>query len=142
MSDSRTTVTDVDPAAFLAALGPAERRSEALRLDAIFRAATGFGPRMWGPSIIGYGRYAYRYDSGRSGEMCATGFSPRRAEHAIYILPGYDDMGDLLARLGRHRAGKACLYIRRLADIDEDVLALLIRRGLDRLGERWPVTPA
>jgi len=140
-TQNRTTATGAGVDAFLAAVEPPDRREDARRLDAIFREVTGFLPRMWGPSIVGYGRYAYTYDSGHSGEMCATGFSPRRAEHSIYILPGYADYGALLRDLGRHRTGKACLYVKRLADIDESVLRRLIRRGLDDLARRWPVTP-
>ncbi|WP_163460317.1 DUF1801 domain-containing protein, partial [Escherichia coli] len=76
----------------------------------------------WGPSIIGFGRYAYRYDSGRTGEMCRIGFSPRKAELVLYVLDGNADQSEVLGRLGRHRTGKGCLYIRRLADVDADVL--------------------
>lgn len=141
MSGNKTMPTAVPVADFLAAVEPAERRADALVLDALFRRVTGFAPVMWGPSIIGYGRYGYRYDSGRTGEACATGFSPRKAEHSIYIMPGYADYSAILSRLGRHRKGKACLYVRRLSDIDIEVLAELIRRGLDDLDARWPVSP-
>jgi hypothetical protein len=139
MSQNKTTATGLSAAAFIAAVEPAARRDEARALDAIFRAATGWEPRMWGPTIIGYGRYAYTYDSGRTGEMCATGFSPRGRAISIYILPGYGDYGDLLARLGRHKSGKACLYLNRLSDADPDVLSDLIKRGVADLSARWPV---
>lgn len=94
---------------------------------------------MWGPSVIGYGRYHYRYDSGREGDFLATGFSPRKAAISVYILPGYADFGAILKDLGKHRLGKSCLYINRLSDIDEGVLKRLIRAGLDDLGKRWSV---
>ncbi len=138
---NKTTVTGQDPADFLAGVEPAQRRDEALALDLLFRDATGFEPRMWGPSIIGYGRYSYRYDSGRTGDSLATGFSPRKAALSIYILPGYADFGPLLTRLGKHSAGKSCLYIKRLADIDMDVLRELIIAGLTDLSRRWTVSP-
>lgn len=141
MAGNTTRVTVTAVGAFLDAVEPSGKRDEARRLDAIFREVTGFEPKMWGPGIVGYGRYAYRYASGHSGEMCATGFSPRKAEHSIYILPGYQDYGDLLARLGRHRTGKSCLYVKRLSDIDEAVLRKLIRRGLEDLAKFWPVMP-
>lgn len=141
MAENKTTATDVSVAAFIAAVGPPARRAEAERLDALFRRATGFVPRMWGPSIIGYGRYRYRYASGREGEMCATGFSPRKADLSIYILPGYTDFSLILKDLGPHRLGKSCLYIRRLSDVDEACLERLVRAGLDDLGARWPVQP-
>lgn len=138
---NKTTATGQDPAAFLAGVEPARRRDEALSLDLLFRDATGFEPRMWGPSIIGYGRYSYRYYSGRTGDSLATGFSPRKAALSICILPGYADFGLLLTRLGKHSAGKSCLYVKRLADIDMDVLRDLIIAGLADLGRRWTVSP-
>lgn len=140
MSPNKTAATEADVAGFLAGVEPAAKRAEAERLDAIFREVTGWEPRMWGPTIVGYGRYRYTYESGRTGEMCATGFSPRKAEHSIYILPGYADYGAILRDLGKHRTGKACLYVRHLADIDEGALKRLIRAGLDDLAERWPVS--
>ena len=125
-------------AEFLAAVEPG-RRDEALRLDAVFREVTGWQPRMWGPTMVGYGRYAYTYDSGHSGVAMATGFSPRKAELVIYVQPGHGDLGDLLARLGPHRLGKSCLYLKRLAGIDDAVLRGVIRAGLDDLARRWTV---
>ena len=124
---------------FLASVEPEAKREEARALDALFREVTGFQPVMWGGSIIGYGRYQYRYDSGREGEFLATGFSPRKAQHTIYIMPGYADYGAILQRLGKHGKGKACLSIKRLPDIDTTVLGELIREGLHDLSTRWPV---
>jgi hypothetical protein len=128
-------------AEFLAGVEPAARRAEATRLDAIFREVTGWEPRMWGPSMVGYGRYAYTHDSGHSGVAMATGFSPRKAELVVYILPGYADFGLILADLGPHRLGKSCLYLKRLAGIDQGALCRLIRAGLDDLARRWTVEP-
>lgn len=142
MSDATTRPSDADVAAFLGAVDHPVRRADALRLDALFRAVTGWAPRLWGPSIVGYGRYHYRYDSGHEGDMCATGFSPRKANLVVYILPGYADFGPILADLGKHRLGKSCLYLNKLADIDEAVLRRLIRAGLDDLGRKYPVVPS
>ncbi|SMH50201.1 DUF1801 domain-containing protein [Maritimibacter sp. HL-12] len=142
MSENKTQPTDEEVAAFLATVEHPTRRADALSLDTLFREVTGWRPRMWGPSIVGYGSYRYTYDSGRSGEMCATGFSPRKANLSIYIMPGYADFGDILADLGKHRLGKACLYVNKLADIDRAVLKRLIRAGLDDLAARWPVAPS
>lgn len=128
-----------DVAAFIDAITPPERQAEARTLLNIFGETTGFPARMWGTSIIGFGRYAYRYDSGHSGEAAATGFSPRKAEISIYIMPGYQDYSAILSRLGPHRLGKACLYIRRLDRIDTGVLGELIRAGLADLGKIWEV---
>ncbi len=140
-TENKTRATGQSVAAFLAAVEPDRRRSDAKRLDAIFRRVTGFGPVMWGPSIIGYGRYHYRYATGREGDCLATGFSPRKAALTIYIMPGYTDFSPILKDLGKHRIGKSCLYINKLADIDEEVLRRLIRAGLDDLASHWPVEP-
>ena len=97
---------------------------------------------MWGPSIIGYGRYHYVYDSGREGDFLATGFSPRKSNLSLYIMPGYEDFGDLLDRLGKHKKSKACLYINKLADVDLAVVEEIIRAGIKDLNTRWPVQPS
>jgi hypothetical protein len=93
---------------------------------------TGLKPKMWGPSIIGFGRYAYTYDSGHSGEMCLTGFSPRKANTVVYVLPGYTsaEMTERLSRLGKHKTGKSCLYLGKLADVDMDVLEEIVTDGV------------
>ena len=142
MAETKTKPTVVSVADVIAAVEPAAKRAESEALDALFRRATGWEPVMWGPSIIGYGRYHYRYATGHEGDAAATGFSPRKAEHSIYIMPGYQDYGSLLDRLGKHRIGKACLYVRRLEDIDLGVLEELIRTGLADLGKLYPVFPA
>ncbi|WP_108853274.1 DUF1801 domain-containing protein [Albidovulum aquaemixtae] len=138
---NKTVPTAVPVTDFIGALEPPRRREEAARLDALFREVTGFRPVMWGPSMIGYGRYHYRYESGREGDFLATGFSPRKAAISIYIMPGYADFGHILKDLGKHRIGKSCLYVNKLADIDEAVLNRLIRAGLDDLGRHWEVEP-
>lgn len=142
MSPNKTQPEKLPVEAFLASIEPETRREEARQLDALFRKVTGFEPVMWGPSIIGYGRYHYRYDSGREGDFLATGFSPRKAQHSVYILPGYADYGEILSRLGKHSTGKSCLYVKRLSDIDMDVLAELIVAGLKDLDAQWKVLPA
>jgi hypothetical protein len=119
-----------------------ERQAEAAHLLQIFAGETGFQPYLWPGGIAGFGRYAYRYDSGHGGESLATGFSPRKAELSIYIMPGYADHSAILSRLGKHRMGQACLYLRHLKDADEAVLRELIRAGLADLAAKWPVTPA
>lgn len=142
MSENKTkpTVDSVDD--YIQSIEHPTRRADAIRLDEIFREVTGFEPQMWGPTMVGYGRYDYTYDSGHSGSSLATGFAPRKANQVVYILPGYTDFGDILDRLGKWKKGKSCLYINKLADIDEAVLAELIRAGLDDLATRWPVHPS
>lgn len=141
MAPNKTRATGVSPEDFLKTVEPAQRREDGQTLLHLFADVTGFPPRMWGPSIIGYGRYHYVYDSGREGDFLATGFSPRKASLSIYILPGYQDYSAILARLGKHKLGKSCLYINKLADIDLDVLGELIRAGLRDLDAKWPVHP-
>ena len=139
---NKTQPHDLNPRDFLATVEPVKRREDGLVLLDLFQRATGFPPIMWGPSIIGYGRYHYRYKSGREGDFLATGFSPRKANLSIYIMPGYQDYSEILNRLGKHKLGKSCLYVNKLADIDLEVLAELIRAGLQDLDRVWPVQPA
>ena len=139
MGNNKTLMTEASVADFLASVEPARRREDALALDALFRRVTGWEPRMWGPSMVGYGRYHYVYDSGREGDFLVTGFAPRKANMVVYILPGYADFSGILSRLGPHRLGKSCLYFGSLAKVDTGVLAELIASGLDDLGRRWAV---
>lgn len=127
MAGNKTTATELSVATFIASVTPPVRQEEAVRLDALFREATGFQPVLWGPSIIGYGRYHYRYATGRQGNSLTTGFSPRKAAISIYILPGYGDFGPILKDLGKHTLGKSCLYVKHLTDVDLAVLRQLIR---------------
>lgn len=136
---NKTVPTALSVRDFIAGVEPPARRDDAIRLDALFREVTGFNPVMWGPSIIGYGRYHYRYASGREGDFLATGFSPRKSALTIYIMPGYADFGPILKNLGKHKTGKSCLYINKLADIDAAVLKRLVRAGLADLADHWPV---
>ena len=142
MSENKTKPTDVSVDEFIANVMPDRRREDALILNQLFKDVTGWQPQMWGPSLIGYGCYHYVYDSGREGDFLATGFSPRKANLVLYIMPGYQDFGHILDKLGKHKLGKACLYINKLADVDIDVVAEIIRAGVDDLGTRWPITPS
>ncbi|MGV6840310.1 MAG: DUF1801 domain-containing protein [Planktomarina sp.] len=140
MTQNKTQATGADVTAFLNRVEHPTRHADALRLDQMFRDITGWTPRMWGLSIVGYGQYHYKYDSGREGDFLATGFSPRKANLSIYIMPGYADFSEELARLGKHKIGKSCLYINKLADVDEDVLAEIIEKGLANLATQYDVT--
>lgn len=142
MSANKTQATDQSPADFIATVTPDGRRQDGEVLLNFFSEITGFQPKMWGPSIIGFGRYHYTYASGREGDSLATGFSPRKASMSLYIMPGYQDYAPILARLGKHKLGKSCLYINKLADVDMDVLAELVRVGLRDLDKIWPVQPS
>ena len=130
-----------DVQAFLEQVEPPRRKAEAARLDAFFREVTGFQPVLWSGSMLGYGAYSYRYATGKEGRWLATGFAPRKQALTVYIMSGYADFGPILARLGKHTKGKSCLYLNRLEDADLEVLAELVRAGLEDLGEKWPVEP-
>jgi len=139
MAENKTAPTEVDPRDFVAGVEHAVRRADAERLLGVFGEVTGLQPRMWGPSIIGYGRYHYRYDTGREGDMLMTGFSPRKSNLSLYIMPGYhgEAMQERLSRLGKHKLGKACLYINKLADVDETVLREIIAAGMEDVRARY-----
>ncbi len=127
--------------AHIAAIEPERRRAEARRLDGIFREITGFRPRLWSGRMIGYGCYDYTYSTGHSGTWLATGFAAAPRQITIYVLPGYTPFPDIMARLGKHRRGKSCLYLSRLDQADEGALRDLIRAGLEDLATRWPIRP-
>lgn len=129
-AELKTKPTAVDPIDFVDAMEHETRRTNARALLELFGRVTGLEPRMWGPSIIGYGRYHYKYDSGREGEFLMTGFSPRKANLVLYIMPGYRNIQADLDKLGKHKTGRACLYINKLADIDLDVLGKIINDGV------------
>jgi hypothetical protein len=141
MRESKTKETDVSVDDFINVIAHEGKRADAHRLNAIFQDVTGWQPRMWGPTIIGYGSYDYTYTSGCEGDCLAPGFSPRKARHSLYIMPRYQDFGDILERIGKYKMGKACLYINKLADVDEAVVREIIRAGLDDLATKWDVTP-
>lgn len=127
---NKTTQNNLSPEAFIAQVDHKTRRADAELLLEWFATVTGMPAKMWGTSIVGFGRYHYKYDSGREGESLMTGFSPRKAALSIYIMPGYRDMSDKLARMGKHKTGKSCLYISKLADIDMAVLQEIVEDGL------------
>lgn len=141
MSTNKTQPTKIDPVDYIKTIEPQRRQEEGLQLLELFKKASGFEPVMWGESIIGFGRYHYQYKSGREGDFPATGFSPRKAAHSIYIMPGYQDYSAMLERLGKVRTGKSCLYISNLAKIDLGVLEELIITGLRDLDRIWKVLP-
>lgn len=124
--------TDSDVTSFVDAVPGDVRRRDAQTLLELFARATGETPRMWGPTIVGYGEYHYRYASGREGDAPATGFSPRKASTTIYLADGVDAHADELATLGEHSTGVGCLYLRNLERIDLDVLELVVERSFGR----------
>jgi hypothetical protein len=139
-SRNKTVPTAVSIDAFIATVDNDTRRADAKVLVKLLREVTGWKPKMWGPTIIGFGAYHYTYDSGHSGSVCAIGFSPRQASQVIYVadFPGKEQ---LLAALGKHKGGlKQCLYINKLADVDLVVLRRILEGGLAQISKDWPVT--
>jgi len=130
VAEQKTKPTRVSVAKFLAAIPDERRRADARTLLKVFRAATGLPPVMWGPSIVGYGKYHYKYASGHEGDSCITGFSPRKAAISLYIMAGFADYGALLKKLGPHKKSVGCLYLKRLDDVDLKVLETMIRRSV------------
>jgi hypothetical protein len=137
MATNKTQPTDIDPAEYIASVEHPVRRSDAEALLDMMTRVTGYPAKMRGPSIIGFGRYRYRYDSGREGDFLLTGFSPRKANLVVYILPGYDDISEQLGRLGKHRTGKSCLYINKLADVDLEVLEEIVTDAVERMRDDY-----
>ncbi|MFG2105785.1 DUF1801 domain-containing protein [Micromonospora chersina] len=137
-----TVPTDASVDDFLAAVPDDRRRADAERLCALLREVTGEPPVMWGPSIVGFGSYRYTYGSGRTGDWPLVGFSPRKQQLVVYLVGGYEERyPSVLARLGRHKTGKGCLYLKRLDDVDESALRELVdrtvrvHRGVDRANQ-------
>ena len=130
MAGNKTRPTRASVTAFINAIGDRQMRADAKKVAAMMRRATGKRAQMWGPGIVGYGSYHYRYESGREGDFMITGFSPRKQALTVYIMPGFGHFDKLMAKLGKYKTGKSCLYIKRLGDIDEAVLEELIRESV------------
>lgn len=126
MAEAKTQPTSASVRAYLASKASAEQMADCETLMALLGKLTRHTPTMWGPSIVGYGSYRYRYESGRTGESCLTGFAVRGKELVVYLVAEGPQQQALLARLGKHRMGKACLYFKRLADLDTQVLESLV----------------
>jgi hypothetical protein len=133
MAENKTRPTDHDVVDFLNSVDHKTRRQDGFTLLEIMKDVTGEEPVMWGSSIIGFGSYHYQYESGREGDMPLVGFSPRKQSMTLYIMPGFDDYEDMLDDLGKHRTGKSCLYVNKLADVDEKVLRRLIKRSYEHM---------
>jgi hypothetical protein len=138
MSAPKTKPTKVSAARHIAAIANEEQRNDAQRLVALMRRVTKQEPTMWGPSIVGFGSYHYEYASGREGDAALAGFAVRGRELVVYIAPDFEDRDVLLTELGPHKTGKVCLYIRRLANVDLEVLEKLVARSVADAKRRYP----
>lgn len=129
MAENKTRPTDGDVVAYLNTVEPQQKREDSFRLLQIMQEVTGEQPVLWG-TIVGFGSYHYKYASGREGDAMLAGFAPRKQALTLYIMAGFDEYEGLLDKLGKHKIGKACLYVNKLADIDEDVLREMVRRSV------------
>lgn len=137
MAELKTKPTDVNVDEFLAGLTPERRRLDSIALNKMMKRITGFSAKMWGPSIVGFGSYHYKYESGREGDYLLTGFSPRKKNMVVYIMPGFGGHGHLMSKLGKYKTGKSCLYINKLDDVDVAALEELIRSAFEVMTEKY-----
>ena len=137
MAGNKTVGTDASVERFIDSVGDEQKRRDSLELIELMRTITGAEPRMWGNSLVGFGQYHYRYASGREGDFFITGFSPRKTALTVYVMPGFDGYSDQLARLGPHKTGKSCLYLKNLDAVDRGVLKEIIRDSVKVMRERY-----
>jgi len=137
MAENKTKATKASVTEFIKAIDDRQMRADARKVAAMMRKATGKRAKMWGSSIVGYGTYHYRYASGREGEFMVTGFAPRKQALTVYIMPGFTPFGKLMAKLGKYKTGKSCLYIKRLADVDESILERLIDDSVEHMRKKY-----
>jgi Domain of unknown function (DU1801) len=137
MAYVKTKKNDASVTAYLKAIEDRRKRADAKKVATMMRKATGAVPRMWGSSIVGYGKYRYRYESGREGEWMITGFSARKHSLVVYIMPGFRAFMALMKRLGDYKTGKSCLYIKTLDDVDTRVLQTIIERSVKLMRKRY-----
>jgi hypothetical protein len=138
MAENKTKETDADVSAFVDAVADPEQREDARTIISLMSRISGHPAKMWGASIIGFGTYHYRYDSGREGDMCRIGFSPRKGKTVLYIVDGFPKYEDILSRIGKHKTGVSCLYIKKLSGIDAGALEELIAGSWSAMQAKYP----
>lgn len=131
MAELKTRKNEQDVEAFLNSVEHDKRREDSFVVLELMKEVTGEEPKMWGNSIIGFGEYRYKYASGREGDWFLTGFSPRKQAMTLYIMGGFDQYGELLAKLGKYSTGKGCLYIKKIEDVDVDMLRELVAKSAE-----------
>ncbi len=137
MAVNKTQKTRASVSEFVKSIENPQMRADAKKVGSMMRRVTGKRAKMWGSSIVGYGTYHYKYDSGREGDFMLTGYSPRKQALTVYIMPGFSKFGPLMKRLGKYKTGKSCLYIKRLDDVDEKVLEQLIDRSVKHMRQKY-----
>lgn len=137
MAENKTQPTSASVTDFINSIDDPGQRADARKVASMMRKATGKRAKMWGPSIVGYGTYHYKYASGREGDFLLTGFSPRKQALTVYIMAGFSNFDTLMKKLGKYKTGKSCLYIKRLSDIDEDILQQLIDESVQHMHKNY-----
>ena len=137
MAENKTKPTAASVTAFVNSIDDPGKRADVRKVAAMMRRVTGKRPRMWGSSIVGYGTYHYKYDSGREGDFMLTGYSPRKQALTVYVMAGFSRFGPLMKKLGKYKTGKSCLYIKRLEDVDEGVLEQLIDESVKYMRDNY-----
>ena len=147
-ANNKTTENSASVAAFINSIDNERRRKDAKSVLAMMKRVTKLKAKMWGDAIVGFGTYHYKYESGREGDYLLVGFSPRKAATTLYVMPGFSDYGDLLAKLGKHKTSRSCLYIANLDDVDEKVLEKLVAKSFTHMKKntrfewRWAIFSA
>jgi len=134
---NKTTENDASVEDFLASVNDDQKKADCLELKSMMERVTNAPAKMWGTSIVGFDQYHYKYDSGREGDFMKVGFSPRAQNVTVYIMPGFERYAELMANLGKHKTGKSCLYIKKLDDIDRDVLEELVQGCYDYMTKKY-----
>lgn len=137
-SENKTKETNASVKDFLNKVEPEWKKEQAFQLLDMMTQLSGAEAKLWGPSLVGFGNYHYQYDSGREGDFFRVGFSPRKTAHTIYIMPGFDRFDELMQKLGKYKTGKSCLYIKKLEDVDHEVLKELISESLNYMRKKYP----
>jgi len=138
MAENKTKPTNASVEDYLSAIESDERRKDCQTIAKLMTKVTKQKPKLWGPSIVGFGTYHYKYASGHEGDSCLTGFASRKGDISVYLMPGTPEQSELLAKLGRHKMGKGCLYIRKLSDVDLGVLEKLVANSVAEIRRLYP----
>ncbi len=136
-AELKTKVNEASVEEFFNQVNDETKRDDCRKIAAMMEKASGKPAKMWGPSIVGFDQYHYKYESGREGDMCRIGFSPRKQNMTVYIVDGFEKYDDLMAKLGKHSTGKSCLYFKKLSDIDENVLKELIELSVKWFNDKY-----
>ena len=137
MAEMKTKENNENVEKFLNTVEDISKRKDCFEIAELIKKASGFEPKMWGNAIVGFGRYHYKYESGREGDMCLIGFSPRKKNITLYIMAGIESQRDLLDELGKHKTSKGCLYINKLSDIDKNILTKRMKNAIAYLKSKY-----